>query len=88
MMKKRDGSADRLRRPPAAKKKRTSPVKFLKEVRQELGRVAWPTRREVMTYTVVVIVTVAFFMSVIYGMDLVSLKGVKFLIGQAAEGGK
>lgn len=81
MMKKREGAADRLRRPPTvAGRKRTKPLTFLKEVRGELGRVAWPTRPEVMTYSVVVLVTVIFFMVVIAGIDYVALKGVLFLI--------
>jgi preprotein translocase SecE subunit len=81
MMKKREGAADRLRRPPTvAARKRTKPLTFLKEVRGELGRVAWPTRPEVMTYSVVVLVTVIFFMVVIAGIDYVALKGVLFLI--------
>lgn len=81
MMKKREGAADRLRRPPTvAGRKRTKPLTFLKEVRGELGRVAWPTRQEVMTYSVVVLVTVIFFMVVIAGIDYVALKGVLLLI--------
>ncbi len=83
MMKKREGAADRLRRPTVAPKgKRTRPVTFVREVRGELARVAWPTRPEVVTYTLVVIVTVAFFMIVIGAIDYVFLKGVLFLIGQ------
>ena len=33
--------------------------RFLKEVRAELRKVVWPSRKELTTYTVVVIVTVA-----------------------------
>ena len=33
--------------------------RFLREVRAELRKVAWPTRKELITYTVVVIVAVA-----------------------------
>ena len=83
MMQKREGSADRLRRPaPNARKPRTSPWTFIKEVRGELARVAWPTRKEVVTYSVVVVVTVAFFMVVIAGIDYVALKAVLALIGR------
>lgn len=32
------------------------PVNFIKEVRAELGKVAWSTREELMTSTIVVIV--------------------------------
>lgn len=86
MMSKREGAADRLRKPKMVQKsKRTSPRQFIHEVRLELQRVAWPTRREVLTYSVVVIVTVAFFMSIIAGIDFVTLKGTVALF---ARGGK
>lgn len=81
MMKKREGAADRLKQPPVAgRRKRTRPIPFLKEVKGELVRVAWPTRPEVITYSIVVLVTVAFFMTAIAGIDYVALKGVLFLI--------
>jgi len=35
------------------------PINFLKEVRAELGKVAWSTREEIMQSTLVVIVTTA-----------------------------
>lgn len=74
---KKAATAERpLVRPPAAKRKRTRPWAFVKEVRAELGRVAWPTRREVLTYTIVVLVSVAFFMSVISLMDFGASKAV------------
>jgi preprotein translocase subunit SecE len=76
MMKRGERSRDRLVRPPAAARKRTRPRQFLKEVRGELGRVAWPSRREVLTYTVVVLVSVAFFMTIIGGLDYLFTKGL------------
>ncbi|HEU4868419.1 MAG TPA: preprotein translocase subunit SecE [Actinomycetota bacterium] len=85
-MKKREGAADRLKRAPTApSRKRTKPLTFLKEVKGELGRVAWPTRNEVITYSVVVLVTVIFFMVVIAGIDYVALKGVLFLIDRGGR---
>ncbi|HYR61334.1 MAG TPA: preprotein translocase subunit SecE [Actinomycetota bacterium] len=84
MMKKREGAADRLKRPTpqqaAAKRKRTKPKDFVKEVRGELARVAWPSRQEVLTYTLVVVVSVAFFMTVIGVMDYAFTKLVVKLI--------
>jgi preprotein translocase subunit SecE len=83
-MKKRERSADRLQRPSpqqvAAKRKRTKPREFVKEVRGELGRVAWPSRNEVLTYTVVVLVSVTFFMVVIGALDYGFTKAVVKLI--------
>jgi preprotein translocase subunit SecE len=85
MMQRREGAADRLRKPTVQRAKRTKPIAFLKEVRGELGRVAWPTRPEVITYSLVVVVTVTFFMVVIYGIDYVALKGVLFLIDRGGR---
>ncbi len=40
------------------KRERTSVAQFLREVRLELRRVNWPSRREVASYSVVVLVAV------------------------------
>ena len=35
-----------------------NPLKFLQEVRQEVGKVSWPTRQETMISTIMVLVMV------------------------------
>jgi preprotein translocase subunit SecE len=45
--------------------------RFLSEVRNEVGRVTWPTRKEVYATTLVVILTSIFFGIYLYGIDLV-----------------
>lgn len=50
--------------------------RFLKEVRQELRKVSWPTRGEVFTYTVVVLVSVTFVTLFVFGLDFVFAKGL------------
>jgi len=52
------------------KKKRTGARQFLKEVRQELKKVIWPTRQELVTYTIVVLVTVTVLTSYVFGLDV------------------
>ena len=52
------------------KRKRTGIRQFLKEVRQELKKVIWPTRQELTTYTVVVLVTVIVMTSYVFGLDV------------------
>ena len=42
---------------------------FLHEVRVEMTKVTWPTRHEVVTTTLVVIVAVAFFGAFFFGVD-------------------
>ena len=43
---------------------------FLTEVRNEMRRVTWPSKREVYATTVVVIIVAAFFGIYLYGIDL------------------
>jgi preprotein translocase subunit SecE len=50
--------------------------RFLTDVRSELGRVTWPTRREVWATTVVVILTSMVFGLYLWGIDL----GLSWLI--------
>ncbi len=44
---------------------------FLSEVRNELKRVTWPSRKEVYATTVVVIITSIFFGVYLWGLDVV-----------------
>ena len=45
--------------------------RFLAEVRNEMARVTWPSRREVYATTLVVILTSIFFGLYLWGVDLV-----------------
>ena len=45
--------------------------RFLAEVRNEMARVTWPSRKEVYATTIVVILTSIFFGIYLYGIDLV-----------------
>ncbi len=71
---RRGGSAPVATRSEGGKKKRTGTRQFLKEVRQELHKVDWPTRRELVSYTVVVLVTVIVMTSLVYGLDFIFAK--------------
>jgi preprotein translocase subunit SecE len=58
-----------------------NPIEFFKQVRQEVSKVTWPTRKEVtLTTTMVFIMVVAasiFFLLI----DLVLSKGVSMILG-------
>lgn len=58
------------------KQKRTSARTFLKQVRQELKKVDWPTRKELVSYTIVVLVTVIVMTSLVAGLDYVFGKAI------------
>jgi preprotein translocase subunit SecE len=66
---------------PTEKKKRVAPRQFLREVRQELKKVAWPTRTELVAYTVVVLVSVVVLTSFVFGLDYVFSKAVLKVFG-------
>jgi preprotein translocase subunit SecE len=46
-------------------------VRFLREVRDELAKVVWPSRREVVTYTIVVILTVLVVALFVFCLDFI-----------------
>lgn len=69
-------AATPARRQPAEQRKRTGIRQFLKEVRQELKKVLWPTRRELVTYTIVVLVTVVVLTTYVFGLDVIFSKFV------------
>jgi preprotein translocase subunit SecE len=69
-------AATTARRPQPAEQKRMGVRQFLKEVRQELKKVLWPTRRELVTYTIVVLVTVVVLTTYVFGLDVVFSKFV------------
>lgn len=48
-----------------------SPIKFLKEVREELKKVTWPSRKEVIKMTTVVIMVSALVSILISSLDYV-----------------
>ncbi|WP_067700087.1 preprotein translocase subunit SecE [Nocardia jejuensis] len=56
-------------------------MKFLKEVIAELRKVIWPNRKQMITYTTVVLVFVIFMVAFISGLDLAFIKGVNWLFG-------
>jgi preprotein translocase subunit SecE len=70
-----DGAPAARKRPapqaprPAAKDERTGPIQFLREVRGELRKVAWPTRPEVINYSIIVLITVVVLTTYIATLD-------------------
>jgi preprotein translocase subunit SecE len=70
---------DRRSAPPATtsraakqeKRKRTGVRQFLREVRLELKKVDWPTRKELISYSIVVLVTITVLTAFVAGVDYV-----------------
>ena len=64
---------------------RSNPVarlsRYLREVVAELRKVIWPTRNELITYTIVVLVFVSFMVALTSGLDLVFARGILQVFG-------
>jgi len=60
---------------------KTNPAQFVQQVRQEVGKVTWPTRRETMITTAMVfamVVVIAIFFLIV---DFFLAEGVKAILG-------
>jgi len=63
-----------------AKSERVTPAEYVSEVRSEMGRVMWPTRREVINYTIVVMVTLAVVTGLVALLDFLFAEGLIALL--------
>lgn len=68
-------------RPAPRSAPRTTPAEFLRQVRAELRKVAWPTRAEVVNYSSVVLVTLVLLISFIFALNFGFQKVVMTLLG-------
>ena len=59
-----------------------TPVSFLKEVQEELKKVVWPTREEVIRLTVVVIVISIVVGAYLGALDLVFSKAIELILNR------
>jgi preprotein translocase subunit SecE len=62
--------------PPRTKEERTGARQFVREVRQELRKVAWPTRGETVHYSLIVLSTLVVMTALIFVLDYAFSKGV------------
>jgi preprotein translocase subunit SecE len=76
----RPRAPERKARPQAApQRERVGPRQYLGEVKGELRKVAWPTRKEVINSTIIVLIAVTVMTSLIFGYDYAASKLVLFL---------
>ena len=54
---------------------------FQRQVVAELRKVIWPTRKELVTYTIVVIVFVTIMAGIVAGLDYIFTRGVLLIFG-------
>jgi preprotein translocase SecE subunit len=60
---------------------RRNPIRFYREVVAELRKVIWPTRKELITYTAVVIVFVSIMVAIVAGLDYGFARAVLAVFG-------
>jgi preprotein translocase subunit SecE len=60
---------------------KTNAAEFVQQVRQELSRVTWPTRKETMVTTAMVFVMVFIAAAFFFVVDKVLSFGVRFVFG-------
>jgi preprotein translocase subunit SecE len=63
---------------------KVNPVKFAHEVRQEAAKVTWPTRKETVVTTGMVMVMVVLAAIFFFVVDQVLSFGVRFILGTGA----
>jgi preprotein translocase subunit SecE len=61
------------------KEERTTPRQFLREVKGELRKVAWPTREEVRNYSIIVLIAVVLLTTLVAVLDYVFGTGALWL---------
>jgi preprotein translocase subunit SecE len=79
-----DGTPTATREPrprpaPRPAKERLTAAEYVRQVRAELRKVAWPTKAEVINYSVVVFVALCVLTGLIFGLDYVFGKAVIWL---------
>ena len=63
---------------------KTNPFTFLQQVRTEVAKVTWPTRRETMISTIMVFIMVAFAATFLFVAD----QAIGFLVGYIMSAGR
>ena len=63
---------------------KSSPLKFIREVRQETLKVTWPTRKETVVTTVMVFIMVFLLSLFFLGVDQILSFMVKLVLGLSA----
>ena len=58
----------------------TNPIQFIQQVRSEVAKVAWPTRREVMLTTIMVFIMAALTATFFSLVDLIIRSGLTFVL--------
>ena len=75
------GAPTRVQRTAGPKTSRVGPAQYMREVRDEMRKVAWPTQPEVVRYSIVVIITVVIYTALVSGADFLFAYMSEWLYG-------
>jgi preprotein translocase subunit SecE len=64
-----------------AKQRGGKPVRFVREAVSEMRKVLWPSRNELVTYSIVVIVFVVILVAIVAGLDIGFARLILLLFG-------
>jgi preprotein translocase subunit SecE len=59
---------------------RANPFQFIQQVRSEVGKVVWPTRREVVLTTIMVFIMAALTSAFFFLVDVLIRSGLTFIL--------
>ena len=74
-------TTDNTKKAPAAPKEKRSLKEYLKGVRLEMRKVIWPTKKELVNFSVVVIAVCAFFALGFWAVDSAVLAALREVLG-------
>ena len=63
---------------------KVNPGQFVREVRQEVDKVTWPTRKETAVITVMIFIMVFILMIFFFSVDQILSWGIKLILGIGA----
>ncbi|MDO5030008.1 MAG: preprotein translocase subunit SecE [Corynebacterium sp.] len=59
-----------------------NPIVFIKQVADEMRKVIWPTGRQMVTYSVIVIAFLIVMIALVWGVDTLAGLGVRSVLGK------
>ncbi len=60
---------------------KTTPAQFVRQVKQEIAKITWPTRSETMQGTIVVLVMSVALALFLFLVDLIFATAIRFVVG-------
>ncbi len=63
------------------RKMKTTPAQFVRQVKQEVSKITWPSRSETMQGTIVVVIMSLVLAAFLLAVDTVFAKAVRIIVG-------